>query len=129
MSGIDDVVADLEQTFSKEIKARHVLDSVPGELSDFPSGVHPDLQAILKQGGIESLYSHQADAFEQITNPDMLHAGVLLDGEVKVPDITMHEIEILESINPPPEDEEQKKLNRRLAKASEMMKAKRARSH
>ena len=70
LKGVSDY---LELTFSKEIKAHHVLPSSEGELSGFPATLHASYVEVLKRQGIESLYSHQQQAFEPISrNQDTL---------------------------------------------------------
>ena len=53
----------------------------------------------------------------------------LLDGEVIVPDVTIIRRALAPPGEPPPEDEEAKKLETRLTKASKILKAKRERLH
>ncbi len=53
----------------------------------------------------------------------------LLDGEIKIPEITINKFSQPTAIDPPPEDEEAIKLNLRLNRASQIMKQKRERLH
>ncbi|MDC0255359.1 DEAD/DEAH box helicase [Bacteriovoracales bacterium] len=59
-----------EQKFFPEISAHQTLPSTEGSFSPFPENMHGDIQGILRETGIESLYSHQADAFQKIKNGD-----------------------------------------------------------
>ena len=68
MPGLQDVIQFLERKFEKQIKAHHTLDAVDGETAPFPESLHPKLKSILAADGIESLYSHQAEAFESISD-------------------------------------------------------------
>lgn len=63
---MQEVVALLERKFEKQIRAHHVLEPVGGEVAAFPDGLAPRLAEVLRGDGIEGLYSHQAEAFEQI---------------------------------------------------------------
>lgn len=59
-----------EQKFFPEINARQTLPSTKGPFAPFPENMHPDIQSILRNTGIESLYSHQAEAFQKIKKGD-----------------------------------------------------------
>ncbi len=67
MAGLKGVSEYLESTFSKEIKAHHVLRPSVAEMSGFPSGLHPKYIEVLKGQGITALYSHQVQAFAPIS--------------------------------------------------------------
>ena len=59
-----------EQKFFPEISAQQTLPSTKGSFAPFPDNMHEGIQGILKDTGIESLYSHQADAFQKIKKGD-----------------------------------------------------------
>src|SRR5687767_8490351 len=42
------------------------------KLTELPSGLHPDLAEALASFGIESLYSHQAEAFETAREKELI---------------------------------------------------------
>ena len=66
MSGMEEVVAFLERTFNREIKARHVMPASAGEFAPFPAELDPRLAEVLQAEGIGQLYAHQAEAFAAI---------------------------------------------------------------
>ncbi len=57
----------LELSHAREMKAHHVLNASQGEISGFPVGLHSKLVDVLKAQGIDSLYSHQVQAFSPIS--------------------------------------------------------------
>ena len=59
-----------EQKFFPEISAQQTLPSTKGSFTPFPDNMHEGIQGILKETGIQSLYSHQADAFQKIKKGD-----------------------------------------------------------
>lgn len=64
---MDQVTALLEQRFQKQIRAHQVIPPVPGAFSDFPARLHPKLRRVLEEQGIGRLYTHQAAAFDAIS--------------------------------------------------------------
>ncbi|MDY6970286.1 MAG: DEAD/DEAH box helicase, partial [Spirochaetota bacterium] len=63
----------IKSRFEKEIKAHVKFEKQDGEYSQFPQSLNPKLKNVLKLQGIESLYSHQSEAFENISaNKDTL---------------------------------------------------------
>ena len=62
-----DVVAFLKNRFEREIQAHQVIEPKRGSFADFPETLEPRLREVLVAGGIESLYSHQAEAFAAIS--------------------------------------------------------------
>ena len=67
MAALKGVSEYLEQTFAKEIKAHHILRPSKGDFSGFPEGLDQTYKDVLKRQGIHSLYSHQVQAFEPIS--------------------------------------------------------------
>ncbi|HMP73047.1 MAG TPA: DEAD/DEAH box helicase [Kiritimatiellia bacterium] len=67
MSGMDEVLAFLEQRFQSQIKSHQVIDPVEGAFAPFPDALHPNLRDALTSAGIPSLYAHQAEAFQTIS--------------------------------------------------------------
>lgn len=67
MPTINDIADFIEQRYAKEIQAVHRLDPVPAETASFPPGLATELADALKRTGVETLYSHQAEAFQQIS--------------------------------------------------------------
>ncbi len=67
MAILNSVADFLERRFDRQIKAHHVLQSSSGELAEFPDGLHPALREVLRQDGIDKLYSHQDQAFNPIS--------------------------------------------------------------
>lgn len=67
MVRIPQIAAFLEQRFEKQIKAHHVLDAQQGSFHPFPKNLAPKLGQVLRDDGIEKLYSHQAEAFDSIS--------------------------------------------------------------
>ncbi len=66
MAGMETVINTLESRFAKEIRAHKLLPPEDGNFSPFPEALHPRLQEVLREQGISSLYSHQAEAVESI---------------------------------------------------------------
>ncbi len=64
--GMNELVSFLENRFCNQIKARSTLPATAGEFVDFPAGLDPRLQAVLREQGIGQLYGHQADAYREI---------------------------------------------------------------
>jgi DEAD/DEAH box helicase domain-containing protein len=62
-----DVVDFLKNRFEREILAHHVLEPKAGTYAGYPAGLSPVLRQVLAEGGIQALYSHQAEAFEAIS--------------------------------------------------------------
>ena len=58
----------LKRKFSKEIKAHKVLEAERGRFSDFPEQLGERLKEVLRTERIQSLYAHQAEAFESISS-------------------------------------------------------------
>ncbi len=67
MSNLPEVVNYLENTFQREIKALHIQDESAGYFAGFPAGLNSLLKQVLHRQGIQSLYSHQREAFEAIS--------------------------------------------------------------
>ena len=67
MAQIHQVAAFFEQRFEKQIKAHHILEAQKGDFRKFPKGLATKLADILREDGIDRLYSHQADAFKTIS--------------------------------------------------------------
>lgn len=67
MAGLKGVSAYLESTFTKEIKAHHILRPSLGETAGFPEGLDVKYVEVLKGQGITGLYSHQVQAFTPIS--------------------------------------------------------------
>ncbi|MFC1762606.1 DEAD/DEAH box helicase [Planctomycetota bacterium] len=67
MARLKGVSEYLDLTYPKEIRARHVLPAAAGDVGDYPKGLHPKLAEVLRGQGIDSLYSHQVEAFEPIS--------------------------------------------------------------
>ena len=66
-SHIDAVEAVLRTRFERQIRAHQVMPAEEADGVPFPDGLDPRLAAVLRERGIEQLYSHQADAFEAVT--------------------------------------------------------------
>jgi DEAD/DEAH box helicase domain-containing protein len=62
-----DVVDFLKNRFQREIQAHHVIEPKSGTFAGFPETLAPRLREVLVAGGIQALYSHQAEAFAAIT--------------------------------------------------------------
>ncbi|MDX1957039.1 MAG: DEAD/DEAH box helicase [Leptospiraceae bacterium] len=58
----------IESRFQEESKGSLEISSLTGEFSPLPKTLNPELKEILVQSGINKLYSHQAIAFESISN-------------------------------------------------------------
>src|SRR5207245_2001883 len=71
--------------FPGDITLDHVIPAATAEFAQLPTDLRPELVAALGRRGIERLYSHQAEAYDAVkrgrhlgmTNPDMLHTGLL----------------------------------------------------
>ena len=50
--------------FMENVRAIRKIPARPGSFADYPAWVDPHLQAVLKERGMERLYSHQAKALE-----------------------------------------------------------------
>lgn len=82
MASLKGVSDYLELTFSKEVKAHHVLPPSAGELCEFPKTLDASYVEVLKRQGINSLYSHQQEAFEPISrNQDTLLVSQTASGK------------------------------------------------
>ena len=57
-----DVVDFLKNRFQREIQAHHVIEPKSGTFAGFPETLAPRLREVLVAGGIQALYSHQAEA-------------------------------------------------------------------
>jgi DEAD/DEAH box helicase domain-containing protein len=64
---IDAVATLLETRFEAQIQARVKLPPESGDFATFPAGLDARLADVLRGRGIDKLYSHQAEAFEQVT--------------------------------------------------------------
>jgi len=53
------------ERFSPNIVHIHHIEGNEGDFRDFPNDLHPDITRILRSRGIQRLYSHQAEAWEQ----------------------------------------------------------------
>jgi len=62
-----DVVDFLKNRFEREILAHHVIEPKAGSFAGFPPGLNPGLRQVLTDGGIQALYTHQAEAFDSIS--------------------------------------------------------------
>jgi DEAD/DEAH box helicase domain-containing protein len=68
-----DIKDFINTRFEENIRAHFQLDRSPGAFADFPADLNPKLKNVLSQQGISRLYSHQADAFQSISqNQDTL---------------------------------------------------------
>ena len=67
MPGLQKLVGFLNDRFNREILAHHVIGAVQGDFVRFPDTLHGELARVLREQGIESLYSHQGKAFDRIT--------------------------------------------------------------
>ncbi len=56
----------LESNFDREIRAKIKFDSVVGSFSGFPGGLDLGLGEVLRNEGIDRLYSHQSEAFNAV---------------------------------------------------------------
>ena len=68
-SGLEPVVRKLEYIAQKNDSPVRAIRRTPareGVYSELPAGVDPALKEVLRQRGIEQLYSHQAEAFDAI---------------------------------------------------------------
>lgn len=65
-SHIDAVETVLRTRFERQIRAHQVMPAEEADGVPFPDGLDPRLAAVLRERGIEQLYSHQADAFEAV---------------------------------------------------------------
>jgi len=63
---IDAVETTLRMRFAKQIREHRVLPAEEAALSPFPPGLDARLAAVLRERGIEQLYSHQTEAFESV---------------------------------------------------------------
>lgn len=58
----------LEPSISENIADWRILPTASARLMPFPPDLHPALAGVLKENGIQALYSHQAIAWEEIHN-------------------------------------------------------------
>src|SRR3984893_147448 len=68
-AGLIAVVADFEKLVTdpeSPVRAIRRLPPSAGTFRSIPDSIHPQLQAALSRRGIERLYTHQAEAFEQV---------------------------------------------------------------
>jgi len=65
-SHIDAVETLLKMRFERQIREHQVMGAEEAVLSPFPKGLDPRLAAVLRERGIEQLYSHQAEAFDTV---------------------------------------------------------------
>src|ERR1700681_3353734 len=68
-AGLIAVVEDFEKLVTdpdSPVRAVRRLPASAGTFRNIPDSVNPQLQAALSRRGIEQLYTHQAEAFEQI---------------------------------------------------------------
>ena len=56
----------MEQRFAAQIASHNVLEASSGEFEAFPDSLHPKLEEALRTSGLDTLYSHQSEAFESI---------------------------------------------------------------
>ncbi len=59
-------------TIAENVVEWRVLAQKPADLMDFPPQLSPELADILRAQGIASLYTHQALAYEKVTNGENL---------------------------------------------------------
>ena len=72
-----------QRYFSKQIVHVETLPERPPVYADVPGGLNPDVQAVLREQGIERLYEHQADAIAAIM-PDVGFVTVSLRRSIVV---------------------------------------------
>jgi len=63
---MDELKAFIERRFATGIRSHFQLEAQAGAFADFPSNLHPALAGVLRLQGIDRLYIHQLEAFEQI---------------------------------------------------------------
>lgn len=81
-SAINNVTDFLEQKFESCIRAKHLLPQLDGDFRNFPETLNPKLANVLTNQGINSLYSHQEEAFQSITeNKDTVLASKTAGGK------------------------------------------------
>ena len=61
--------------FMENVRAIRKIPARPGSFADYPAWVDPHLQAVLKERGMERLYSHQAKALECAPDGPGRHPG------------------------------------------------------
>lgn len=64
---IDDLLRYMDERFSAQISARTQLEPASGEYAEFPADLDDRLADVLRQDGIQRIYSHQAEAFSAIS--------------------------------------------------------------
>ena len=64
---MNDVRDFLMRRFEKEVRAHLVVNSKKGSYKGFPSSLEPALAGVLKEDGINRLYTHQREAFDSIS--------------------------------------------------------------
>ena len=67
MAGLGEVARFFENKFEEDIQAVRTVPESEGEFSSYPMSLHSDLRRILSEQGVESLYKHQAEAFENVS--------------------------------------------------------------
>ncbi|MCK5805922.1 MAG: DEAD/DEAH box helicase, partial [Lentisphaeria bacterium] len=60
------VVDFLQNKFERQIMAHQALPAEPGLFAPFPDALNEPLRNVLRMQGIDSLYSHQSEAFDHI---------------------------------------------------------------
>ena len=65
-SHIDAVETLLRTRFERQIREHQVMAAEAAVLSPFPKGLDPRLAEVLRERGIDQLYSHQAEAFDTV---------------------------------------------------------------
>jgi DEAD/DEAH box helicase domain-containing protein len=67
MAKVSEFTQFLENRFGNEIKSHTIIDPVSGMFEAFPDSLDPSLQAELERHKIRSLFSHQREAFNNIS--------------------------------------------------------------
>ncbi|MFO7820775.1 MAG: DEAD/DEAH box helicase [Lentisphaeria bacterium] len=66
MDNLAELTQFLENRFEKQIREHRILEPSKGETATFPMTLNAPLRQVLQEQGIDSLYGHQARAFESV---------------------------------------------------------------